>query len=93
MYFIVLCGIISFIVQMIVLYNCKHHRRILCILPVIVMELLPLWTAAHAFITKQPSGVLGWKFELAVSGWIAVAIVIGYAAAWVAWRIFVKEER
>jgi len=78
--FIYLCGIVAFIVQMIVLHNCK--RRLLHFISPVAMELFPACTAAHAFITKQPSGVLGWKFNVVISGWIAGAILIGCLLAW-----------
>ena len=81
MAFIFLCGVFAFIIQMIVLHNCKHHRRILCFLPLIAMELFPACTAAHAVITKRPCGVLGWRFSVAISGWIAGAILIGFMLA------------
>ena len=80
MAFIYLCGVVAFIVQMIVLHNCKRH--LLHILSLPAMELFPACTAAHAFITKQPSGVLGWKFNMVISGWIAGAILIGCVVAW-----------
>jgi hypothetical protein len=41
MAFIFLCGLVAFIVQMIVLHSCKHHRRMLRLLPLVVMELFP----------------------------------------------------
>ena len=78
--FIYLCGVVAFIVQMIVLHNCK--RRLLQLLPLVAMELFPACIAAHAVITKLPSGVLGWRFSVAVSGWIAGAILIGCVLAW-----------
>ena len=81
--FIVLCVVIAFIVQMVVLYsNISRQRRLLRLIPLIAMELFPACTAAHAVITKQPSGVLGWTFSVAVSGWIAGAILIGCVLAW-----------
>lgn len=80
--FIVLCGVIAFIVQLVALYNIHRQRRIVRFLPLIVMELFPACIAAHAVITKLPSGVLGWRFSVAVSGWIAGAILIGCVLAW-----------
>lgn len=81
--FIILCGVIAFIVQMVVLYsNISRQCRLLRLVPLIAMELFPACTATHAVITKQPSGILGWTFSVAVSGWIAGAILIGYVLAW-----------
>ena len=81
--FIVLCGIIAFIVQMIALHVIRHRRRILRILPFIIMELFPLFLTTHALITKRPSGILGWEFTVVISGWIAGAILIGCVLAWI----------
>jgi len=80
MAFIYLCGVVAFIVQMIVLHSCK--RRLLQLLPLIAMELFPACIAAHAFITKHPSGILGWEFSVVISGWISGAILIGCVLAW-----------
>jgi len=80
MAFIYLCGVVAFIVQMIVLHSCK--RRLLQLLPLIAMELFPACIAAHAFITKHPSGILGWEFSVVISGWIAGAILICCVLAW-----------
>lgn len=77
---IYLCGVVAFIVQMIVLHSCK--RYILHFLSLVAMELFPACIAAHAFITKHPSGILGWEFSVVISGWIAGAIMIGYVLAW-----------
>ena len=78
--FIYLCGVIAFIIQMIVLHSCK--RYILHFLSLVAMELFPACIAAHAFITKHPSGILGWEFSVVISGWIAGAILIGWVLAW-----------
>ena len=80
MAFIYLCGIVAFIVQMIVLHSCK--RRLLHFISPVAMELFPACIAAHAFITKHPSGILGWEFSVVISGWIAGAILIGCVLAW-----------
>ena len=88
MAFIYLCGIIAFIIQMIILHNRKRH--LLHFLALVAMELFPACIAAHAFSTKQPSGVLGWKFNVMISGWIAGAILIGCLLAWVIYLVHSK---
>ena len=57
-------------------------NKILQLLPLVAMELFPACIAAHAFITKHPSGILGWEFSVVISGWIAGAILIGCVLAW-----------
>ena len=79
--FIYLCGVIAFIIQMIVLHSCK--RYILHFLSLVAMELFPACIAAHAVITQRPSGVLGWRFSVAISAWIAGASLSGCVLAWI----------
>lgn len=90
--FMILCGVIAFIVQIVVLYSCKRYRRMRWILPLAGMELLPACLAANAIVTKKPDGVLGWRFTVAVSGWMALAILLGCAAAWIIFSIYPKGE-
>ena len=85
MAFILFCGIIAFLIQIIVLHSCKHRWLILRALPLIVLELFPAIIAAHAFITRRPGGVLGWEFTIVVCEWIAGAILSGCVFAWVIW--------
>lgn len=80
--FIVFCAIIAFVIQLVVLYNVRKHRRTFCHLSLVGMELIPATLAAHAFLTKRPDGILGWEFTMAISGWIAGAILLGYLLAW-----------
>ena len=79
--FIVLCACLAFTVQLTALHFISPKRRVLRVLPLVVMELLPAGLAAHAFITKKPGGILGWQFTIAASGWMAQAILIGCVIA------------
>lgn len=84
--FIILCGVIACIIQLVALYHINRHRRLLRLLPFMAMELLPVCIAAHAWLTKMPSGILGWSFNVAISGWMAGAILIGCVLAWLIYR-------
>ena len=82
--FIILCAVLAFVIQLSALQVISRRYRVLGFLPFLLMELLPAGLAARAFITKQPGGVLGWEFTIAVSGWMAQAILIGCVIAWIA---------
>ena len=92
MAFIFLCGLVAFIVQMIVLHSCKHHRRMLRLLPLVAMELFPACIAAYSFATRQPGGILGWEFSMAICGWVAGAFLIGYMVAWIVFKFSSKGD-
>lgn len=90
--FLLLCGVAPFLIQTVVLHICGHHRRILCLLPFVFMELFPFCIAALAFTTKSPDGILGWEFTIVLSGWMAGAILIGCVSAWLLWFLTNKGK-
>lgn len=85
MAFIYFCGIIALVLQGFILSCTTDRFRSLRILSLPAMELLPLCLGAHAFLTQKPGGVLGWRFHIAVSGWMAAALLAGWALAWMIW--------
>ena len=78
--FIIICAIIAFLIQLVALYTIKS--RLLRLLVPVGMELLPACIAVHALITK-PGDILGWEFTIVLCLWMAGAILLGCALAYV----------
>ena len=80
---LLLVGLAVTLVTCLILPQERIIFGILHFLSLVAMELFPACIAAHAVITQRPSGVLGWRFSVAISAWIAGAILIGCVLAWI----------
>ena len=85
--FIILCAVVSFIVQLVILFSLQNCRGKLRHLPLFLLELFPLSGALYYAVQRPSVSYLGWKFGVAMCLWIAGAFLFGAGLAWVVYAI------
>lgn len=91
MSFIILCAIVSFIVQLVILFHPQSSCCKLRYISLLLLEFLPLSGALYYVIRQPYVPYLGWKFDAAMCLWIACAVLIGYILAWVVYAVKKRE--
>lgn len=85
--FMVLCAVISLIIQLLILNETPSRYRKLRFFSLALMELLPLCGVLYYEIRKPSVSVLGWEFGAILCLWIAGAVLIGYVLAWIVYAM------
>ena len=92
MEFLILCGVLSFLVQIILMNIGKQRGRSYLywiVLP--IMEAAPLLGAGFYGIVR-PDSFFGWEFNVVLCLWIAGSVLLGYAAACIIVLLFSKKN-
>ena len=87
MAFLMLCSILAFIVQLLILFNLQDHHNKFRYISFFLIELFPFGGALYYIIMQPHIPYLGWDFNAAMCLWIAGAILLGYILAWVIYII------
>ena len=92
MEFFVLCLTVSFLTQTVLLAIWKSGgHRCLKWVSLLVLELFPLARAGFYGLTR-PQSFFGWEFSTALYLWVAGAVLLGYAAAWIVFLAVQKRR-
>ena len=81
--FMVLCAVISLIVQLIVLFEVPPRYSKLRFFSFVLLEALPLYGTMYYAIKKPSVPYLGWEFGAEMCLWMAGAVLAGYTLAWI----------
>lgn len=82
MTFFMLCTVVAFVVQLLILFHLQGRHRRFRYLSLVLLELLPLGGALYYTVVQPLVPYLGWKFHATMCLWIAGAVLLGYILAW-----------
>ena len=82
--FLILCFVMAFILQLMVMAHTE--KRILRLLPLIIMEVPFLYGMIWYAVTKTSDFVFDWTDNIIYLLFAAVAVLIGYGLAWIVYK-------